>query len=512
MTFGPTLKLWESDADSWTVSVLFAQEQASAPEISFKIPGQGAQHSANMEPLDERKGLHYFRYKIHLPLQDAPQVVSYKIGTKRASFIVPAKDTMPAVAYGSCNGFHSQKLLDSFLQNDAQSGELKATAMWRNMLQTHQQKPFHLLVLGGDQIYSDILLQRFESDVLDWSWYTRQSTRKKRKLSAKEQAHLRDLYTEMYTGSWGHNPEMKAMLASCPSLMMWDDHDIMDGWGSFENQREQWPAYAKGIFPEARRAFLLYQHHCKPTEKPGGSFASRNNFSTAHTFGGLGIVHLDTRSERTPRQIMSDDSWGKLKQWMETAPELKHLFFCVSVPVAYADFEKIEKILLAIPGDQGLEDDLRDHWRSLPHQITRNRLLEDLFAFSRKNQCRVTFVSGDVHVAAHGVIELSDGQHDNQLLNRMHQLISSPIMNKPGNFVVERLVGSQGEAREQISSTIAARMLPLAVAKGSRAKRTYYVWERNWLSLTPRSDASYRAEWFFENCDYPTRETIHAVS
>ncbi|MFQ3243335.1 MAG: hypothetical protein ACI9JZ_003046, partial [Lentimonas sp.] len=498
-TFGPNLKLWTSTQNEWVVSVLFGKSGATPPRLTYDLPGSSQKHQANMELIDTRGDLKYYRCCIAIPLKSNSGRVIYSIdgSEKKYTFEVPQADELPRVCYGSCNGFHSQKNLNEFLESGS-SSHVKATEVWRSLLLQHKSRKYNLMVLGGDQVYSDISLDRFEDDVLKWSWHISKKQRAKRKLTDEELETLRGLYTTMYLNNWGNNPEMRKMLATCPSLMMWDDHDIMDGWGSYEDKREKWPVFQDGVFPEARRAFLLYQHHCKPTEKPGGAFMSRGNFSTAHVSNGLGIVHLDTRSDRTQKRILTDEDWQTFADWRTEQTDLKHLFLCVSVPMVYADFETLERILQKIPFDQTLEDDLRDHWRSVPHQVCRERLLKDLFAFSQKTKCRVTIISGDVHVAAHGVVELKDGQGDHARTNRIHQLVSSPIMNKPGNVVVEKLVERQGDAAEVINSNMTARMLPLKVANGASAKVERYVWERNWLSLLPQEDQSYRAEWYFE--------------
>lgn len=509
-TFGPHLKLWSSRSDTWEISILFGKQGAPAPELNFKLPGEASYQVQSMELVDTRGELSYFRARIRIALQPKTAVVNYKVGGKTYKFRVPKAGAMPNICYGSCNGFHSRKILNEFVESSS-GNAIKATERWRNMLSYHSSRKYNLLILGGDQIYSDIALEGFEDNVLQWSWHTTRAQRKKRKLTPSELESLRDLYTDMYVNTWGRNQEMKKMLATCPTLMMWDDHDIMDGWGSYEDEREKWPVFKDGVFPEARRAFLLFQHHCKPTEKPGDTFGSRSNFSTAHVMGELGVVHLDTRSERTQHQVMAEEDWQKFADWRADNKDLKHLFLCVSVPMVYADFEIIEKILRMIPFDQGIEDDLRDHWRSVPHQVCRERLFKDLFAYSKETGCRVTIISGDVHVAAHGVVELKDGQGDHSRSNRIHQLISSPIMNKAGNPVVEKLVEWQGDAKEVINPTMSARMLPLQVDQGASSKNTRYVWERNWLSLLPQDDDAYRAEWFFEGSNYPCRERIGAI-
>jgi hypothetical protein len=74
---------------------------------------------------------------------------------------------------------------------------------------------------------------------------------------------------------------------------------------------------------------------------------------------------------------LTDEDWQTFADWRTEQTDLKHLFLCVSVPMVYADFETLERILQKIPFDQTLEDDLRDHWRSVPHQVCRERLLKD---------------------------------------------------------------------------------------------------------------------------------------
>ncbi|WP_309396904.1 alkaline phosphatase D family protein [Cerasicoccus maritimus] len=520
------MKLWDSSPDEWQVSVLVGLEAKQTSSLSFSIPGDSSEASATFEYVAKRfrdvKGvrsdLYFYRKVIKVPLHERYTKVAYRVGNDGESFEfhVPQKGQMPHIAYGSCNGFHDPKLLKKQLGAKNASGETEAGAMWTKLAKQHKQSAtrFNLLVLGGDQVYSDISLDRFEDDVLDWSWFTSTKKQKATKVTKEIEGQLHSLYTNLYCDSWIGNVPMMRVMATCPTLMMWDDHDIMDGWGSYENGRERWDIYAKGVYPAARDAFLLFQQHCKPGQAPARRLAEvgESNLSEVHVLGDLVIAHLDTRSERKPEQVMSKRSWFALNEYLNSLDGVKHLFLCVSVPVAYADFESIENILLKIPGDQGVEDDLRDHWRSEPHRITREKMLKSLFRFSREKQCRVTIISGDVHVAAHGVIELFDGESNFQRTNRIHQLVSSPIMNKAGNPLVNLILAWQGSSEEVINTSIRARMLPLRWGDVMAPKSRPYVWERNWLSLRPEKDTgAYRAEWHIEHSDYPCREEIHAV-
>ncbi|KIO06426.1 hypothetical protein M404DRAFT_999082 [Pisolithus tinctorius Marx 270] len=52
----------------------------------------------------------------------------------------------------SCNGFSAGVNPDDFRGPGFRSGY---DPMWVDLLQQHSQKPFHVLVGGGDQLYCD---------------------------------------------------------------------------------------------------------------------------------------------------------------------------------------------------------------------------------------------------------------------------------------------------------------------------------------------------------------------
>ena len=74
------------------------------------------------------------------------QPVSYSIGGVENVFVVPPRDVIPNMLYASCNGFSSMKLL-----NDTKD----ANRLWRQVAEKHEAKPYHLLMMGGDQLYCD---------------------------------------------------------------------------------------------------------------------------------------------------------------------------------------------------------------------------------------------------------------------------------------------------------------------------------------------------------------------
>ena len=431
-------------------------------------------------------------------------MVEYSIAGTTHAFSIPAAGGLPSIAYASCNGFHTGAIPNEL--------EGKVPAMWEVLKREHgKPRQYHLLIMGGDQVYADSLVKRFEAEQLGWHWYTAKSTKRKAVPTAGQKKWLEVEYTKLYSMIWQLNPVMMEMFATCPTLMMWDDHDIMDGWGSQPDRREMWPVFKDAIYSEARDAFLLFQQHCMPDESPPGTVTSGQNLTSFQIAGSAAILHLDTRSERTPEQIISTRNWQRINERLKQGNGgLKHLFVCLSVPAVYADLDWLETLLNKTPGDQGIEDDLRDHWRSRPHRSTRLKLLKDLFEFSRAKRCRVTLVSGDVHVAAHGTVRLEDGLHDNQRCNRIHQLISSPVINTPGHWIANLELTRQGSSKEQLDSTMFAEMSKLDFYRDNRTTGSYFVAKRNWLSLIANEGDAYKAEWFLEDADDPFKVVIHA--
>jgi phosphodiesterase/alkaline phosphatase D-like protein len=123
------------------------------------------------------------------------------------------------------------------------------------MAAKHAISPFHLLLLGGDQLYSDSMWE--ELDVLSkWAALpTKEGVKQAASDTLKRQ--IADFFRGLYPNRWSQAAVAKA-LATIPTLMMWDDHDIMDGWGSYPSELHTCDVY-QAIFASARETFSLYQ-------------------------------------------------------------------------------------------------------------------------------------------------------------------------------------------------------------------------------------------------------------
>jgi len=381
VVLGPVLKFCGAEDGHWIVSALVV--------YTDDIPATGAASGGLAVPMERHslgeralKGVTYKidTFRMRVPQAAADGHCSYRIGEHTHDFTVPAAGHPPTCAYASCNGFSDPKKIKDYGH--------KKNAMWSRMDQNHARRPYHLLLMGGDQLYSDAM---WHGKLLK-TWAASPSSSKvtQKPMTAALQREIDDFFFQAYLSAWAQ-PELARMLATVPTVMMWDDHDIIDGWGSYPKEFQSCGVF-QGIYDIARRHFLLFQQHAadasampqKLPDQPGHSYALR--------VGDCGILALDLRSERSTEQVMSPAAWNAVYAWLEQQRELRHLLVMSSIPVVHPDFSTLEMLLCALPGRQELEDDLKDHWLSRSHQWERLRLIHRLQEWSAAHGSRVTIL------------------------------------------------------------------------------------------------------------------------
>mmetsp|Transcript_41975 Transcript_41975/g.115819 ORF Transcript_41975/g.115819 Transcript_41975/m.115819 type:complete len:855 (-) Transcript_41975:175-2739(-) len=427
-------------------------------------------------------------------------------------FWVPAQGCTPSIFSCSCNG-HGEM---TGLEQDMHSNE-EAYRMWEVMLELHEKNPVGLLVMGGDQIYADHIW----SAGLFSNWVALASEEMQKEAAftdeMREQAEL--LYLETYTSIWNATAAERRVLASVPSLMMWDDHDIFDGWGSHKAEMQVCPVL-QGIYAAARRFFVCLQlrlinnawhqefsstrkvmQNWPDTSKACLAFTKsdrltrvvapkcwRDNFTYVHQFGRVVLVVLDNRSERTKHEVMSKETWDALFERLKSVDEdsVDHFIFVVPVPMVYVDMSIIEaglRITRVFRRERASEmDDLADHWTHARHRDERMSILTRFAQLGALKTARVTLVSGDVHVGAYGCCEVS-GIPGN--IGEVTQFISSGIVAHPhhnvsqANCALKALPDSWHD-----SSDMKSYMLALGKID-DRQHWTKYLCERNFLRIDP---------------------------
>ncbi len=436
-------------------------------------------------------------------------------GEDHWSFHLPGKLTpglQPRIAFCSCNGFTDP---------NAMSG-INPLALWERMKVMHDQEPLSLLLMGGDQLYCDDLARKEGSFARVWTWL---------KPGEKPQGppNANDFlkaYFDHYLMTWGRIVQVKGqqtfeyphtamvqMMASVPSVMMWDDHDIFDGWGSYQASEKKIPYY-KEAFEAARQAFEVYQIRGKSSNR---SLLDRKaprprHYSQGLKFGTYDILVMDNRTHRTPSQVMDGNQWSQILKWLErtqpTGPKtIKSTLLVVSpVPVVYRRFHNW---VSELPGEHGGEDDLRDHWSHHTHEGERDRLVHHLFQVlkyegneveenGKGKYDRVTLLSGDVHVGALGFLERTDAAAE------IAQVISSAIMHPaPGALAWEGLKAISSDADHGIQGQPVVAKMTRAVGAKDRYLRC-----RNFAWLKEGDDQKLWVNWECENLDEKTPERV----
>ncbi len=525
---GPVLQFLGCQNLHWGVSALVVTDAAdAAPQLKLLNPSVAiSAQTATVPGATAQASFTAWRFDFAIAQSTQAQTIQYELDGQVFSITVPAKDSMPSIAYASCNGFSS---LSAMKQVE------KPNELWARVNRLHDLTdnvdgqtfgPFNLLLMGGDQIYSDALWAVIP-ELKAWaesSWGQRITA----PFTASMQAQLQTYFSKIYMDRWSQ-ADVSSTLATLPCVMMWDDHDIMDGWGSHPIELHDSPVF-QGIFQVAKAAFEFFQRQMMGTAAPApATLPGQNFYNSGYRFGSAGLLVLDMRSERRPRsgdlaavggmlnveQVLSQDSWHAVYNWLtaqETAGDMKHLFVMSSIPVVHPSFETLEKLLGIFPGQQELEDDLRDHWTSPPHKAERLRLIHRLLQASAAG-IRVTILSGDVHVAALGVIE-SDRTDLPPTARVINQLTSSGIVHPPPAGVALFFLEQACQTVEKVDRGITCTMYEFPTTSHRM------IGCRNFLTLQPDSTAAiqtnkttrYWANWWAEAEPHPYTKVIHEVT
>lgn len=563
----------------WLVTALVGVPDDGVPSPTLEVEGKKC--PAPAELLTHKK-VKYLRYNLSCLLQAQERKVNYGlVGGPSWSFTVPGQGAAPRMAYVSCNGFSDLSGMRKLVR--------PANAVWEDLLANHDRSTrgtgvqldreqlwhekeihnkglqrFHLLLMGGDQIYFDSIWEDIPA-LRDWVSLSRKE-QLDFKVSARLEQDIENYYFGLYGQRWLHpnrhpwgdgkatSRDAADAMARVPTIMMWDDHDIFDGWGSYSEPMQSTPLF-QTLFKHARRAFWVFQMQHAIRDLPDLKYSSATNvsrkdplfdpidwaahkktdplalpllkgqpgFSSVFQVGEVAIVVGDLRTERSRTQVLGNDTWDALKKWMlgssnkETekaehlSDERQHLIFMSSVPVAHPKLTLAEGLLDAFGQDHVLDsnaDDLKDHWSHDDHEGERKRLLETLGQVAKSKKLRVSFVSGDVHVAALGSVyrrDISPTANWAQIL----QFTSSAVVHPSLMGVAERLFlfmlnNTAGKPQNiDVQHTVEMLLFP--------GHNKHVMPARNWLALEldPGLDVKERRLWATWRCETETGFSNH---
>jgi hypothetical protein len=517
---GPLLRYIGQGEDDklWRGSVLIVAEPSQAvPQLHFRCIGSRESEGTSLEAstttsqtvealkLYESDKLVWWRFSLNVLLQDFEARWEYQIpnleflpGPRKTTsnvqtFFVPGKDQSMRIMFHSCNGFSVG------VPEDEWSGP----ALWNDVLRIHKEHPFHVMIGGGDQIYNDGI--RVTGPLKEWTAIKNPVKRRNYEFDAKLSKTTDDFYLANYI-RWYSTEPFSTANAQIPQVNIWDDHDIIDGFGSYTDAFMRCPVFM-GVGAVAFKYYLLFQHHTIPPSSGGTDVVGRGGVHTYETkqpleqeptdeswilgakpgpyiteqsrsiysrFGKrVAFFGLDARTERTRHQINYPETYDKcfarLEAELTKAPEIKHLIVLLGVPIAYPRLVWMENILTSpliaplrflnkrfgvagglfnqFDGQVDILDDLDDHYTARHHKKERNEFVERLQALSQKFSVRITILGGDVHLCAIGRFYSNPrlgipAENDHRYIVN---IISSAITNKPPPSAVANMIASRNK-------------------------------------------------------------------
>lgn len=301
-----------------------------------------------------------------------------------------------------------------------------------------------LLLLLGDQVYAD----NPSPQMLDYI-RARRDTEPQGEIADFEE------YAELYRQAWT-DPEIRWLLSTVPTAMIFDDHDLRDDWNTSQPWREEMARtswWARRVVA-GLGAYWIYQHlgNMSPAERAadplaraltegegdGGAlldaFAEKadaepasNRWSYSRELGGTRLIMIDTRCARqlTPgdRRMLDPQEWAWLEEQVSAPAE--RLVIGSSIPFLLPE---------GVHGVQNWNEALCDgkwggtvrRWSEklrqfvdLEHWAAFRRSFEDLARLLAGLGKPVVILSGDVHYSY--LAKASAGQ--------IYQVVCSPIRN-----------------------------------------------------------------------------------
>jgi hypothetical protein len=335
----------------------------------------------------------FWRFHIQVEMQEAETHWHYEIPglrfppkskkTDKQSFFVPALNQSMRVMFHSCNGFSVGT------DEAAWSGP----ALWNDVVRVHKETPFHVMIGGGDQIYNDGI--RVHGPLKAWSAIPNPKKRRDYKFPEALRKDCDDYYVMNYI-KWYSTEPFATANGQIPQLNLWDDHDIIDGFGSYVSDFMKCDVF-RGIGGTAYKYYMLFQHHLPPPvstyttdapqtmeagengvgadpeqmkdtfvlqgqeeepcyiigPQPGPYVAEHSRSIYARLGARMAFFGIDARTERTRHQVNYPETYAiifdRLRKELAAAAvssnPIQHLIVLLGIPIAYPRLTWLENVL-----------------------------------------------------------------------------------------------------------------------------------------------------------------------
>ncbi|KAI9767188.1 MAG: hypothetical protein M1840_005787 [Geoglossum simile] len=340
--------------------------------------------------LFEDRQMAFWRFDLDIPLHENEAQWEYKLpgayytsgslgGPISRYFYVPSKHESMRIMFHSCNGFSVGTDVDAWA----------GLTLWNDVLRIHKLKPFHVMIGGGDQIYNDGI--RVEGPLRHWAEEENPRQRRVHPFGEQLRQDCDDYFFRNYC-RWYTTEPFASANGQIPQVNIWDDHDIIDGFGSYTDHFMRTPVFV-GIGHIAFKYYMLFQHHTpppvaadilsapRPSDHGSGIDSMREGYNGAYLmpetevdpswilgnspgpyltqrsrniYTRLGkriaFLGVDARTERTRHQINYPETYDLIFDRLNTefsrnTGEIKHLIILLGVPIAYPRLVWLENIL-----------------------------------------------------------------------------------------------------------------------------------------------------------------------
>lgn len=375
----------------------------------------------------------------------------------------PRTDDELVLAFGSCRVAAPGEPPWTLSKSDDERGRGvdALAAMQRRMRSSDVTTWPDALLLVGDQVYADEVSPAVRE---------RMRARHGNRDAPLEVADFEE-YTWLYHEAWG-DEAIRWLLASVPSAMIFDDHDVRDDWntsGTWVREIRRLPWWRERLLG-AYASYWIYQHlgNLSPAELREDellaavraydgdaeplvrAFAERAAGETAGTrwsfrrdHGRTRLIVLDSRAGRVVaddrrRQMLSDAQWAWVRE--QLTGDVDHLLIASSLPVllspALHDVEAWNEAvcagawgrLAARAGERLRQGADLEHWAAFGDSFA--QLADELRAVGSGERGRapasIVLLSGDVH---HGYAAEAAFPRGSGVTSAVVQAVCSPMRN-----------------------------------------------------------------------------------
>ncbi|OQE15842.1 hypothetical protein PENFLA_c030G03424 [Penicillium flavigenum] len=452
---------------------------------------------------DAARDVTFWRFNLEVELSTTQQRIAYRINQGPAlGFWVPPVGESMNIMFHSGNGFSPSADSDRVCGPDP---------LWRDILNEHQTRPFHVMIGGGDQIFNDSVITE-STFFQEWIKIKNVAERYGASFTPEFRAELEQFFLERYA-AWFSQGLFSLANSQIPMVNMWNDHEIFEGFGSYHDDFMQ-TSVISGIGKIAFKYYLLFQHHSVPdeteTDEPSwllgahpGPYIEQKSRNLFMSLGqGVSLLALDCRTERRSNEVLSEETcdllWDRCHREIMKG-ETKHLVVLTSVPVAYPRVAMLRNFMNSrkslgkagvlgglVNRSGGNVEVFDDHWAGKHLKSERTWLVEDLQDLAAEKSVRITILSGDVHLAAIGQF------YSNPKLNiakdhdyrYMPNIISSAIADIPETDLIADTLNKRNTVHHMDSNTD-EDVVPIFVqdVNGKARNNKRLLPRRNWCSI-----------------------------